>query len=134
MIALILPFYRLHLGQDDLDIDAARKIVGEKMPIGRSTHSLEQALVAEAEGADYIGFGPVFKTPSKENPDPVVGIEKLREVVSRISLPVVAIGGINHENIALVRDTGPDGIGVIRAILASDDFSRATHDLLVCSQ
>ena len=133
-IAFLSAADGLHLGQDDLDIDAARKIVGEEMPIGRSTHSLEQALVAEAEGADYIGFGPVFKTPSKENPDPVVGIEKLREVVSRISLPVVAIGGINHENIALVRDTGPDGIGVIRAILASDDFSRATHDLLVCSQ
>ena len=130
-IAFLSAADGLHLGQDDLDIDAARKIVGEKMPIGRSTHSLEQALVAEAEGADYIGFGPVFKTPSKENPDPVVGIEKLREVVSRISLPVVAIGGINHENIALVRDTGPAGIGVIRAILASDDFTRATRNLLV---
>ncbi len=133
-IAFLSAADGLHLGQDDLDIAAARKIVGEEMPIGRSTHSLEQALAAEAEGADYIGFGPVFKTPSKENPDPVVGIEKLREVVSRISLPVVAIGGINHENIALVRDTGTAGIAVIRAILASDDFTRATHDLLTYSR
>lgn len=133
-IAFLSAADGLHLGQDDLDIAAARKIVGEEMPIGRSTHSLEQALAAEAEGADYIGFGPVFKTPSKENPDPVVGIEKLREVVSRISLPVVAIGGINHENIALVRDTGTAGIAVIRAILASDDFTQATHDLLTYSR
>jgi thiamine-phosphate pyrophosphorylase len=130
-IAFLSAADGLHLGQDDLDIDAARKIVGEEMPIGRSTHSLEQALVAEAEGADYIGFGPVFKTPSKENPDPAVGIEKLREVVAMISLPVVAIGGINHENIVLVRDAGPAGIAVIRAILASNDFTRATRNLLV---
>lgn len=120
----------LHLGQDDLDIAAARKIIGEGMPIGRSTHSLEQALVAEAEGADYIGFGPVFKTPSKENPDPVVGIDELRKVVSRVSIPVVAIGGIERESIAAVRDAKPAGIAVIRAILASDDFSLATHQLL----
>ncbi|MEA3239963.1 MAG: thiamine phosphate synthase [Pseudomonadota bacterium] len=133
-IAFLSAADGLHLGQDDLDIDAARKIVGEEMPIGRSTHSLEQALAAEAEGADYIGFGPVFKTGSKEKPDPVVGIDSLREVVCQVSIPVVAIGGINHENIALVRDTGTAGIGVIRAILASDDFSRATHDLLACFQ
>jgi thiamine-phosphate pyrophosphorylase len=132
-IAFLSAADGLHLGQDDLDIDAARKIVGEEMPIGRSTHSLEQALAAEAEGADYIGFGPVFKTPSKENPDSVVGIDGLRKVVRQVSIPVVAIGGINHENIALVRDTGTAGIGVIRAILDSDDFKQATRDLMTCS-
>ncbi len=120
----------LHLGQDDLDIAAARLVVGEEMPIGRSTHSLEQALAAEDEGADYLGFGPVFATPSKENPDPVVGIDGLREVVSRVSLPVVAIGGIDRENIAAVRDAGPAGIAVIRAILASSDFAQAARGLL----
>ncbi len=130
-IAFLSAADGLHLGQDDLDIDAARKIVGEEMPIGRSTHFLEQALAAEAEGADYIGFGPVFKTPSKENPDPVVGIDGLRKVVRQVSIPVVAIGGINHENIALVRATGTAGIGVIRAILDRDDFRWATRNLLV---
>ncbi|MCK4378130.1 MAG: thiamine phosphate synthase [Deltaproteobacteria bacterium] len=130
-IAFLSAADGLHLGQDDLGIDAARKIVGEEMPIGCSTHSLEQALAAEAEGADYIGFGPVFKTVSKENPDPVVGIDGLRKVVRQVSIPVVAIGGINHENIVLVRDTGTAGIGVIRAILDSDDFTRATRNLLV---
>jgi thiamine-phosphate pyrophosphorylase len=101
------------------------------MPIGRSTHSLEQALAAVDEGADYLGFGPVFTTPSKEKPDPVVGIDGLREVVSRVSIPVVAIGGIDRENIAAVRDAGSAGIAVIRAILASSDFGQATRNLLI---
>lgn len=120
----------LHLGQGDLDIIDARRIVGEEMFIGRSTHSLDQALAAEAEGADYLGFGPVFQTTSKKNPDPVVGVEELREVVRQVSLPVVAIGGIDSQNIAMVKDTGVAAIAVIRAIVGSDDFSRATHDLL----
>ncbi|NIA19365.1 MAG: thiamine phosphate synthase, partial [Xanthomonadaceae bacterium] len=67
---------------------------------------------------------------SKENPDPVVGIDGLREIVCQVSIPVVAIGGIKHENIALVRDTGTAGIGVIRAILDSDDFTRGTRNLV----
>jgi thiamine-phosphate pyrophosphorylase len=130
-IALLAAADGLHLGQDDLDIAAARRVVGENMPIGRSTHSLEQALAAVDEGADYLGFGPVFTTPSKEKPDPVVGIDGLREVVSRVSIPVVAIGGIDRENIAAVRDAGSAGIAVIRAILASSDFGQATRNLLI---
>ena len=131
-IAFLAAADGLHLGQDDLSIDSARRIVGEEMPIGRSTHSLEQALTAVAEGADYIGFGPVFKTPSKENPDPVVGIESLQEVVRRVSVPVVAIGGIDSANISQVCATGVAAVAVIRAILARSDFKQATHDLMTC--
>lgn len=133
-IAFLSAADGLHLGQDDLDIESARKIVGEGIPIGRSTHSLEQALAAEAEGADYIGFGPIFATTSKENPDPVVGIDELCAVVRQVSIPVVAIGGIDAHNIEMVRNTGTAAIGIIRALLASDDFTRATHELLACSQ
>ncbi len=119
-IALLVEADALHLGQDDLPIDAARSLVGSQMPIGRSTHSLAQALAAEAEGADYIGFGPIFKTPSKANPDPEVGIDGLLEVLQQVSLPVVAIGGLDENNIAEVARSKVAALAVIRAILKAD--------------
>lgn len=118
-IAMLVAADALHLGQNDLPIAEARRLVGPEMPIGKSTHSLDQALAAEAEGADYLGFGPIFKTPSKAKPDPEVGILGLIEMLAQISTPVVAIGGLDETNIAEVVDTGVAAIAVIRAILQS---------------
>lgn len=106
----------LHLGQDDLSIEEARRVVG-KMQIGVSTHSLEQAVKADAEGADLIALGPVFETNTKENPDPVVGLQTLETVCRTVSRPVVAIGGMTPENAASALDAGARYVAAISALL-----------------
>jgi thiamine-phosphate pyrophosphorylase len=114
-IAKLVGADGLHLGQDDLPIGEARRIVGS-LPIGCSTHNLAQARAAEADGADLIAFGPVFETRSKANPDPTVGLDRLREVCSTVSRPVIAIGGITPENAPEVRAAGADYLAVISAL------------------
>lgn len=114
-IARIVEADGLHLGQDDLRISDARKVVGG-MQIGVSTHDLAQAARAEREGADLIAFGPVFETKSKQNPDPVVGVQMLAEVCRRLSRPVVAIGGITPQNAEETLDAGARYIAVISAL------------------
>ncbi len=109
----------VHLGQDDLPLKEARKIISKKKIIGVSTHNLEQAIKAEKEGADYIGFGPVFRTITKDAGEPR-GTDMLREVKAKVSIPVVAIGGINLENIISVLTTGVDAVAVASAILIGD--------------
>ncbi|MCK5681344.1 thiamine phosphate synthase [bacterium] len=120
-IAILTDADILHLGQDDLPIAAARCLVGEQMPIGRSTHSLEQALKAVADGADYLGFGPIYTTPSKRKPDPEVGLAGLREMLAQVSLPVVAIGGLNETNVVSAAATKVPAVAVIRSILQSEN-------------
>jgi thiamine-phosphate pyrophosphorylase len=117
-IALLAAADVVHLGQDDLPLSAAREISGERLMIGISTHSPAQAREALAGGADYIGFGPVFATASKENPDPVQGLEALAEIV-RIagSTPVVAIGGITPQNAAAVSRTGVAAAAAIGSVI-----------------
>lgn len=114
-IARLVEADGLHLGQDDLSIEDARKVVGD-MQIGMSTHNLEQAARADRQGADLIAFGPVYPTRSKENPDPVVGLESLAEICSKVSRPVVAIGGITPENAAKTLEAGPQYLAVISAL------------------
>jgi thiamine-phosphate pyrophosphorylase len=109
----------VHLGQDDLPLKEARKIMGRDRIIGISTHSLEQAAEAERDGADYIGFGPVFATLTKDAGRPK-GIAMLRELRKRVHIPVVAIGGISLENISSVLQTGVDAIALASAILMGD--------------
>lgn len=118
-IALCVDAEGVHLGQDDLPLKEARKIIGRDRIIGISTHSLEQAIEAEKNGADYIGFGPVFPTSTKDAGKPK-GIEMLREVKSHVRIPVVAIGGINLKNVMSVLHTGVDAIAVASAILQGD--------------
>lgn len=118
-IALAVDADGVHLGQDDLPAREARKIMGKDKIIGISTHSLEQAIDAEGEGADYIGFGPVFHTITKDAGVPK-GTEMLYEIKRQIRIPVVAIGGINLENIKSVLDTGVDAVAVASAILKGD--------------
>ncbi len=114
-IARIVSADGLHLGQDDLRVEDARVVVGS-MPIGVSTHSLEQATQAERDGADLIAYGPVFETRSKENPDPVVGLSGLRRVCEHVRRPVVAIGGIDLQNAEATLQAGARFVAVISAL------------------
>ncbi|MBI4971875.1 MAG: thiamine phosphate synthase [Candidatus Omnitrophica bacterium] len=119
----------IHLGQDDLSIAYARKILGSKRLIGRSTHSLEQAVRAEREGHDYIGVGPVFETPTKPNYSPV-GLKLIEQVSKRVRIPFVAIGGIDATNVARVIDAGACRVAVVRAVFAAKDVRKAAEVLL----
>jgi thiamine-phosphate pyrophosphorylase len=114
-IARIVQADGLHLGQDDLCVTDARRVVGE-MQIGVSTHDPTQAEQAERDGADLIAFGPVFDTTSKENPDPVVGLDRLHRVCGTAARPVVAIGGITVENAAATLQAGAAYVAVISAL------------------
>jgi thiamine-phosphate pyrophosphorylase len=112
----------LHLGQDDLPPAEARglwSLAGQTIEpvIGFSTHNPDQLRAAGAEPVDYLALGPVFATASKENPDPVVGIDKLREVRAGVNKPLVAIGGITLENAAEALRAGADSVAVIAAML-----------------
>jgi thiamine-phosphate pyrophosphorylase len=118
-IALAAEADGVHLGQDDLPAKEARKIMGKDKIIGISTHSPEQALEAERNGADYIGFGPVFHTGTKDAGSPK-GIDLLRDIKKEIGIPVVAIGGIKPENLISVLETGVDAVAVASAILKGD--------------
>ena len=109
----------VHVGQEDLDPEQARAVVGEEMWVGTSTHNLEQFGRAAATSADYIAVGPIFATTSKENPDPVVGLELVRQVRPLTDKPIVAIGGITLERAASVIAAGADSVAVIRDVLCA---------------
>jgi thiamine-phosphate pyrophosphorylase len=131
-LAVLASADGLHLGQDDVPIAEARKIVGS-MPIGLSTHRESELRAAILAGADMIGFGPVFETKSKENPDATVGIAQLSEIVRVSTVPVVAIGGIDASNVALVRETGVPLSACISALGEADDpeaIARMLHRAL----
>lgn len=115
-IAYMLEADGVHLGQDDLDIKAAREILGNKCIVGISTHEPEQAIKAVEDGADYIGVGPVFATPTKQGRIPV-GLEYVKWASENINIPFYAIGGIDTENVDEVLDIGAERIAVVRAII-----------------
>jgi len=115
-IALAADADGVHLGQDDLPLKEARKIIGRDKIVGISTHSLDEAIDAGRSGADYIGFGPIFHTITKDAGSPK-GISLLGEIKNKVHIPVVAIGGINLENAGSVFETGADAIAVSSAIL-----------------
>jgi thiamine-phosphate pyrophosphorylase len=118
-IAAIVGADGVHLGQHDLPIAEARRLLRPGAIVGRSTHSLAQAHAAVAEGADYVAVGPIFETATKDA-GPVVGLQLLREVAGQISLPIVAIGGINADNARSVMDAGASLVAVCHAINAAD--------------
>ncbi|MFR9504184.1 MAG: thiamine phosphate synthase [Rikenellaceae bacterium] len=109
----------LHIGQDDISIAQAREIVGQ-IPIGLSTHSLSQLAQANDEDLLYVGFGPVYPTTTKANPDPTVGLELLSEAVKLSKVPVVAIGGIFPDNIDSVLDAGAKNLCLVRHLMCDD--------------
>lgn len=119
----------VHLGQDDLPIEFARKLLGKNKLIGISTHSLEQAVAAEAAGADYIGFGPIFPTTTKDAGQ-TQGIRNLSIIKQTVTLPVIAIGGIKHSNVQDVIRSGVDGVAAISAILSAGNITTAAESML----
>ncbi len=122
-IAAIAGADGVHLGQQDLPIAEARRLLRPGAIVGRSTHNLFQARAAEVEGADYIGAGPMFPTDTKDA-GPVAGVEYLRQVISEISLPHVAIGGITAENVGLLVEAGAERVAVCSAVIAAADPAR----------
>ena len=118
-VALAVGADGVHLGQNDLPIADARRLVGNRMIIGISAESVADAIRAEAEGADYIGVSPVFTTPTKMDTAPPLGLEGLREIRRAVSLPLVAIGSIRHDNAAEVLRAGADGLAVVSAIVSA---------------
>lgn len=126
-LALAAQADGIHLGQDDLPVKAARELckkASASLWIGKSTHSLEQAIAAVEEGADYIGVGPVFETPTKPKVK-AVGLELVRQVTAKVSIPYVAIGGIDLTNIDRVLQAGAKRIAVVRAIFSAEDSEKA---------
>jgi thiamine-phosphate pyrophosphorylase len=119
----------VHLGQTDMPVPRARELLGPDVAIGLSTHDLGQAQAAAALGADLIGFGPVFATATKQDPDPVVGLDGLRTVCSALELPVVAIGGISANNASLVSNCGASLAAAISALCSADDPRAAARTL-----
>jgi thiamine-phosphate pyrophosphorylase len=111
----------VHVGQEDLGAEAARAVIGAEKLLGVSTHNLDQFERASSTSADYIAVGPVFSTSTKANPDPVVGIELIRQVRSRTNKPIVAIGGITLERAAEVIQSGAHFVAVISDILLAPD-------------
>lgn len=128
-LALLADADVLHLGQGDLSLRDARRIVGRDMMIGLSTHSLEQAREAIAEGPDYIGFGPVYPTTTKAVPDPTVGTGLLREVLGFATVPVVAIGGIFPDNLPEVTAAGARNVCLVRHLMESPDLETRIRSL-----
>ena len=127
-IALACGADGVHLGQDDLPVPVAREILGAERIIGVSTHSIEQAIDAQAKGADYIAIGPIFSTPTK--PDyKAVGLEILEQVRDLLKAPFLAIGGINRDNVNEIIRRGVRRAAFVRAVNSSPDISAAAREL-----
>jgi thiamine-phosphate pyrophosphorylase len=116
-LALVAGFDGIHVGQDDLSPEGARKVIGDTLWLGVSTHNPDQVREADRTSADYIAVGPVFATGSKANPDPVIGLEGVRRARTLTRKPVVAIGGITRANCRSVIDAGADSVAVISDLL-----------------
>jgi thiamine-phosphate pyrophosphorylase len=128
-IAAILEADGVHLGQDDLDVKSAREILGTNAIVGISTHAPEQALKAVAQGADYIGVGPVFETPTKQGRIPV-GLEYVKWASKNINIPAFAIGGIDEQNCKQVLESGLTKIAVVRAIINAKSPQKAAENFI----
>ena len=127
-VALEIGADGVHLGQSDMSIGEARKICGDKLIIGLSTHSVEQAVKADKEDVDYITIGPIYKTRSK---DYTVGTGIIKEVVNKVKKSVIAIGGINKDNIGSVLEQEVKGVAVISAVVSADNVKEAARELVV---
>ncbi|MBA5849947.1 thiamine phosphate synthase [Clostridium sp. cel8] len=121
----------VHLGQSDMPLYEARKILGKDKIIGISVGNVEEAISAQKGGADYLGIGTIFNTGTKKDIDMPIGIDGLQKIYSSINIPAVAIGGINQNNFKDVLSTGVDGISVISAILGKDNITKAARNLKI---
>jgi len=129
-LALAVDADGVHLGQDDLSYGEARKLLGPDKIIGLSTHNAGQVGEADNLKPDYIGFGPIFKPASKQDHDPVVGVEGLTQARALTSLPMFAIGGIQAEQVPAVMQAGANGIAVISALLTAPDVKKTVEQFI----
>jgi len=131
-VARSAPVEGVHVGQDDDSIETVRQKVARDLLIGKSTHSVTQARAAQREGADYIGFGPIFATPTKPDYTPI-GLEDIRRVHAEVNLPIFCIGGINIDNLQSVIDAGAKRVVMVSALLKAHsivDYARCATDML----
>jgi thiamine-phosphate pyrophosphorylase len=127
-----VPVEGVHVGQDDDSIEVARRKAGRRILVGKSTHSLQQAIAAQREGADYIGFGPIFATPTKPDYAPI-GLSDIGRVHAEVSVPIFCIGGINIDNLRSVIDAGAKRVVMVSALLKAHsivDYARCATDML----
>nr|WP_312289453.1 thiamine phosphate synthase [Clostridium chromiireducens] len=127
-IALAVDAAGVHVGQSDMPATIVRKIIGEDKIIGVSTGSLEQALKAQEDGADYIGVGAMYATGTKKDANPT-SMEELKKIRENISIPIVVIGGINKDRVRDFENMGIDGLAIVSAIIAQKDITEATKEL-----
>ncbi len=130
-IARLLGADGLHLGQEDLPPARVRPVVGSSLAIGYSTHNRDQLVAGDGEPVEYLAIGPIFPTGSKENPDPVVGVERLARLRRLTAKPLVAIGGITRANARPVLEAGADAVAVISDLLAADLEARLNEWLIL---
>jgi thiamine-phosphate pyrophosphorylase len=131
-IARQRPVEGVHVGQDDDTIEIVRQKVAREVLVGKSTHNLEQAQAAQREGADYIGFGPIFATPTKPDYAPI-GLEDISRVHAEVNLPIFCLGGINIDNLQRVIDAGAKRVVMVSALLKAHnivDYVRCATDML----
>ena len=126
-VAMLSDADGVHLGTEDLSINESRKLLGKDKIIGGTAHSLSETIEAEKEGADYIGYGHIYRTYSKYKPEKPKGIAGLKEILEHIKTPVIAIGGINHDNSRDIISTGCYGIAVIGSVVTSDNPEKAVN-------
>src|SRR5579872_561614 len=129
-VAFLAGANGVHVGQEDLDVEKARGVIGPDKLVGVSTHNLEQFERAAASSADYVAVGPVFNTSTKANLDPVVGLDLLRRVRGLTDKPIVAIGGITLERAALAIEAGADSVAVISGILSASDPAQRAREYI----
>ena len=129
-VALAVKADGIHLGQKDMPCSMARQLIPENMIVGISVESLDDAIAAQKDGADYLGVSPIYPTPTKTDTAQALGLEGLRSIQSEVNLPLVGIGGLNADNAAAVIYNGADGVAVVSAIVAADDPEAATRDLI----
>jgi thiamine-phosphate pyrophosphorylase len=129
-IALAVRADGVHVGETDMPARVARRLIGSKLILGVSAGSLDEALTAAADGADYVGFGPVFATATKDDAGRPTGLELLRQVKSAVRLPVVAIGGISEQNIQAVAEAGADAAAVVSCIVCAQDMPKTIRRLM----
>ncbi len=120
----------VHVGQEDLPVELARRVVGPDAWVGTSTHDLAQLAEADRSSADYVAFGPIFATSSKERADEVVGLEGLRSARQGTRKPLVAIGGITPANARAVREAGADAVAVIQGLMGAPDLGARVREFL----
>ncbi|NLT94901.1 MAG: thiamine phosphate synthase [Clostridia bacterium] len=129
-IAFAVDADGLHIGQEDLPLTVARRLLGPSKILGYSVSNVDEAVFGEKNGADYLGAGPVYPTGSKSDAGEPIGIEGLIKIKERVSIPVVGIGGIGVDNISEVKRSGIDGVSLISAILGSGDIEGTSRILI----